>query len=292
MQAYHPVIDERALIPKQVNMIQRIYGISSDLDSSSRDCLLDSWMNNYSDLQNIFYNLDDNERSIIGTNCPQIDELVKDYLIYKGILQAPRNDQINSSRTDGSAENFESQKANAALRKGQNYMSEYLLATVEVLSFKIEAAHMQRVLMGWISGEGKIPSTTQDYTALIRKYQDMTTLKILEERQHLNDIYFSGEKPNKEETKSKGKNVKDKAEEEMKKRDRQVMLEPEKRKTANLRFFDKINEIRAETNVIKQLLDQKLIQIAVRMITNEHSALSAAIDFAGSQETIQEYVHP
>ena len=70
MQAYHPVIDERALIPKQVNMIQRIYGISSDLDSSSRDCLLDSWMNNYSDLQNIFYNLDDNERSIIGTNFP------------------------------------------------------------------------------------------------------------------------------------------------------------------------------------------------------------------------------
>ena len=28
------------------------------------------------------------------------------------------------------------------------------------------------------------------------------------------------------------------------------------------------------------------------MITNEHSALSSAIDFAGSQETIQKYVHP
>ena len=41
----------------------------------------------------------------------------------------------------------------------------------------------------------------------------------------------------------------------MKKRDRQVLLEPGKRKTANLRFFDKVNEIRAETNVIKQLLD-------------------------------------
>ena len=72
-------------------------------------------------------------------------------------------------------------------------MSEYLLATVEVLSFKIEAAHMQRVLMGWLSGEGKLPSTTQDYTTIMRRYQDMTTLKILEERQHLNDIYFSGD---------------------------------------------------------------------------------------------------
>ena len=33
MQQYHPVIDERALIPKQINMIQRIYGISSDFDA-------------------------------------------------------------------------------------------------------------------------------------------------------------------------------------------------------------------------------------------------------------------
>ena len=86
MQQYHPVIDERALIPKQVNMIQRIYGISSDLDSSSRDCLMDSWMCNYADLQNIFYNMEDKERSNIGTNFPQLDVLVKSYLIYKGIL--------------------------------------------------------------------------------------------------------------------------------------------------------------------------------------------------------------
>ena len=31
--------------------------------------------------------------------------------------------------------------------------------------------------------------------------------------------------------------------------------------------------IRAETNVIKRLLDQKLIQIGITMIRNEHSAL-------------------
>ena len=96
-------------------------------------------------------------------------------------------------------------------------MSEYLLATVEILSFKIEAAHMQRILMGWISGEGKIPSTTEDYTTLMRKYQDMTTMRILEERQHLNDIYFSEKNPNQEEQK---KGTKDKVAEEMKKRDR------------------------------------------------------------------------
>ena len=66
---------------------------------------MDSWMCNYSDLQNIFYNLDDNERSNIGTNFPQVDELVKDYLIYKGILEAPNKGQsINSSRTNDSGD--------------------------------------------------------------------------------------------------------------------------------------------------------------------------------------------
>ena len=69
---------------------------------------MDSWMTNYADMQNIFYNFDDNERSIIGTNFPQVDELVKDYLVYKGIVEAPRNAQsLNSSRTNESADNFE-----------------------------------------------------------------------------------------------------------------------------------------------------------------------------------------
>ena len=81
-------------------------------------------------------------------------------------------------------------------------MSDYLLATVEILSFKIEAAHMQRVLMGWISGEGKIPSSTAEYTKLMRKYEDMITLRLLQERQHLNNVYFYGDRAGGEESKS------------------------------------------------------------------------------------------
>ena len=90
MQQHHPIVDERSLIPRQINMLQRIYGVSSDLDNSSKDCLLDSWMTNYANLQNAFYNLDDRSRSFIGTNFPQIDEVIKEYLIYKGILEAPK----------------------------------------------------------------------------------------------------------------------------------------------------------------------------------------------------------
>ena len=53
------------------------------------------------------------------------------------------------------------------------------MSTVEILSFKIEAAHMQRILISWIGGEGKIPDTTEGYTRIMRKYQDITTMKIL-----------------------------------------------------------------------------------------------------------------
>ena len=65
-----------------------------------------------------------------------------------------------------------------------------------------------------------------------------------------------------------------------------IILDPNLRKTAKFAFFDKVNLVRAESNIIKKMLDIKLVHIAVKMISNEHSALSAAIDFAGSTEQV------
>ena len=48
--------------------------------------------------------------------------------------------------------------------------------------------------MGWLSGEGKIPNSTAEYTKLMRKYQDITTMRILQEREKLNEVYFSGDR--------------------------------------------------------------------------------------------------
>lgn len=39
------------------------------------------------------------------------------------------------------------------------------------------------------------------------------------------------------------------------KRDKAIVLHPDTRKTAKFSFFDKVNLIRAETNVIRRLLD-------------------------------------
>lgn len=49
-------------------MMQRVYGIASDIDTFSRDCLLDCWMTNYANMQGAFLNLDDRSRSFIGSN--------------------------------------------------------------------------------------------------------------------------------------------------------------------------------------------------------------------------------
>ena len=67
----------------------------------SRDCLLDSWMSNYANLQNIFFNLDDRSRSTIGTNFPQLDELKENFLVYKGIIEPPRVKNSEASPRSG-----------------------------------------------------------------------------------------------------------------------------------------------------------------------------------------------
>ena len=72
-----------------------------------------------------------------------------------------------------------------------------------------------------------------------------------------------------------------------------IVLDPNLRKTAKFAYFDRINLVRAEANIIKRMLDIKLIHLSTRMISNEHSALTAAIDFANNTENPrQAFVHP
>ena len=151
-------------------------------------------------------------------------------------------------------------------------------------------AHLQRVLMSWISNDGKLPETTAEYMAILRKYQEITTLRTLRERDALNLIYFHGDRiQQSEETKQQGPEPSSPGSAA---RDRMIVLDPNIRKTSKFAFFDKVNLVRAETNIIKKMLDIKLIEIATRMISNEHSALTAAIDFTNNGDQIQKYVHP
>ena len=79
-------------------------------------------------------------------------------------------------------------------------------------------------------------------------------MSILQERDHLNEIYFLGEHPSQEEIKKH-----EKPSTEARRRERISWLSPDFMKTKKFVYFNKVNMIRAETNVIKRLLDQKLI---------------------------------
>ena len=81
------MVDERELVPREVNITRRIFGQTASLDLLSRDCLMNGYMRDYNNLENIFYNMDDNQRAVIGTNFTQSsDPVVRDFLIYKQLV--------------------------------------------------------------------------------------------------------------------------------------------------------------------------------------------------------------
>ena len=75
--------------------------------------------------------------------------------------------------------------------------------------------------------------------------------------------------------------------------DRAMLLDgaPPKQKR-EFGYFNRINLMRAETFVIRQIIDCRLIKYAVQMIEAEHSALEAAFEQAASEQLVQAYVHP
>ena len=62
--------------------------------------------------------------------------------------------------------------------------------------------------------------------------------------------------------------------------------------TMNYSFFNKVNILRAESKVIKHMIDINLIKIATRMIDTEHGSLQAAFDQIGTEVEVAQFVHP
>lgn len=96
--------------------------------------------------------MDDRARSYIGNNFPQLDDLIEQYLVYKGLMDADmtarakkiqkyRDAQVNSPSGDQQNIQFVEKKSNLR-RATSNFEIEKLLATVELMSYKIEASHM------------------------------------------------------------------------------------------------------------------------------------------------------
>ena len=52
------------------------------------DTLINPYSSNYEYLSGLFFNFDDIQRNFIGTNFPQIDDTIKSYLMYKGLVKS------------------------------------------------------------------------------------------------------------------------------------------------------------------------------------------------------------
>lgn len=84
---------------------------------------------------------------------------------------------------------------------------------------------------------------------------------------------------NKRQTKQTEKEPKDdKKIEGFSAQDKRAILENINIRSPEYIFFNKINMVRAEGILIKHLFEVQLIKIGVKMITNEHSAISAAFE--------------
>jgi hypothetical protein len=66
--------------------------------------------------------------------------------------------------------------------KSKDFEAEILQAKVEIMSFKIEAGQSQRTIMSWINGGCHLPRSTILYNEMLRKYKDLTMMRILQER--------------------------------------------------------------------------------------------------------------
>jgi hypothetical protein len=135
-----------------------MYGQHSKLDSFNKDCFARAHISNYAELQNCFNNIDDKDRSnIIGANFPYTDEEISQYLKYKKLVDP--NDLAEEKRRRDLEKGIKTDRESAAVSakpviftKSKDFQADVLQAKVEMLSFKIEAGHLQRVMMSWLAG--------------------------------------------------------------------------------------------------------------------------------------------
>ena len=89
MEQYQPVIDEQALVPPQITLIRRMYGLPARKDPFATPGCISQMIPDYSALNPSFFNMDDKQRSFIATNFYNIDEDLRDYLILQEVLPDP-----------------------------------------------------------------------------------------------------------------------------------------------------------------------------------------------------------
>lgn len=200
--------------------------------------------------------MDDEARHYMGTRFNELDGEIDHYLIFKGLKEeAPSETKFIKSK---------------------DHYQETLQAQVEFLSFKLEAANLERVVMCWDTQLTVLPRTTREYQNVHRRFQQQYLMAILHEHENLNDQYLNKQK--------KTGSVRTKAD-----KDKELL---DSKKTKQQIYYRTVNSVRASSIVIKNILEVNLLKIGIEMVKAEHTALQTCFEVQAQSQSLAVHVHP
>ena len=164
------------MVPPQLGLVRRLYGFAAHEPARAPAGLLSLATPDYGQMACSFLNLDDEQRSFIATNFYQLEEGLTEYLVFAGHIPDPAAQKAAA-------------KAGGASAGGTVHIArpkEILEAQVEYQGLKVEARHLQRVLMSW-STCSALPDAVEGYQAALTLYREQTMLKVLLERDTLTE---------------------------------------------------------------------------------------------------------
>jgi hypothetical protein len=140
-----------------------------------------------------FFNMDDEQRSFLATNFHQLDEGLEEYLVFEGLIE----DKNRAAATSDENGRSDQQAFHIARPK------DILQGKIEYLSLKVEARHLQRVLMSWTICSA-LPTEIEGYKRAQQLCREQTMLKVLLERDQLIEQYYQANPRHREGAADKG----------------------------------------------------------------------------------------
>jgi hypothetical protein len=214
-----------------------------------------------------FLNLDDEQRTFLATNFQQLEEGVTEYLVLQGLVPDP----------SASGARGEDGKARIHISRPVDI----LRARVEFLGLRVEARHLQRVLMCW-STCSALPSDSSGYQKALQLVREQTLLKVLLERDTLSEQYYAA----KEGRRDGAEAGSGRAAAQKLKREKATILESVNLNSREHTVVSAMHHSRAEITVARRVLDSELVRLSLNIIKSEHASLLAAFEQGASETSV------
>jgi hypothetical protein len=165
--------------------------------------------------------------------------------------------------------------------------SDILKARVEFLGMRVEARHLQRVLMTWMTSAAP-PAHSVGYAQAQGLVREATLLKVLLERDRLSEIYYS----QKEGKRSGAEPGSVAAKKEQLASEKAAILESVNPHSREHSVVSTLHHTKAEITVARRVLDSELVKLSLNIIKSEHASLQATFEVGASGSELQAFVHP